>query len=367
MKILYVIESLGSGGKERRLIELLKVITQNPNYETQLIILSDKIDYKYINNLNIKIHILGRNFFKDKNIFAKYISIINNFKPDVTHFWDNIAILNLGIVNKLYKTPLINSFISTAPPNLSFFEKQFLLTYLTFPLSDFILTNSFAGFHYYKVPIKKGKVIYNGIDFRRFDNLTSKEIIRKKFNIKTKYVIGMVASFSHYKDYKTFNEVALKISRLRPDVTFIGIGDGSDRKDFISYNNNFPDLKDRILYPGKMTDVENIINVFDIAILLSTKGEGLSNAIMEYMFLKKPVIASKAGGNKELVIDNKTGFLIQNNNKDKIIEKIILLLNNNQIAKEIGIRGHNRIKKYFNLKKMVNEYEKIYQKMRKEQ
>jgi hypothetical protein len=47
MKILYVIESLGSGGKERRLIELLKVITQNPNYETQLIILSDKIDYKY--------------------------------------------------------------------------------------------------------------------------------------------------------------------------------------------------------------------------------------------------------------------------------------------------------------------------------
>ena len=58
-------------------------------------------------------------------------------------------------------------------------------------------------------------------------------------------------------------------------------------------------LKDKIIFLGKIANVENIINIFDIGILITNSkvhGEGVSNSIIEYMALGKPVIATRGGG-----------------------------------------------------------------------
>ena len=362
MKILFVIESLRAGGKERRLVELLRGLQHYHDFECELIILSEVIDYDYVYNLNIKIHIFGRNFFQDRKIIVKFVKAIRTFKPDIIHCWDNIAALHFGPIAKIYRMPFLNSSISAAPSRMPIYSKRLWATALTYPFSDIILANSKAGLISYRVPAKKGKVIHNGLDLERLKNLDSTSEIRKKYNIKTKYLVGMVASFSDFKDYRAFNEVAEKILGIRKDIAFIGAGDGPNRKNFSDRMNR--KLQEYIIYPGKVSDIESLINLFDIGILLSTNGEGFPNAVMEYMALGKPVIATDGGGTKELVVDGVTGFLLKENNPDEIIEKILYLIDNPDVAMKMGEEGKKRIVTEFNLDKMTKKYVELYEQFR---
>jgi len=205
-------------------------------------------------------------------------------------------------------------------------------------------------------------VCYRLAFWKGLKNLDSTAEIRKKYNIKTKYLVGMVASFSDFKDYHTFNEVAEKIFKIRKDITFLGAGDGPNKKNFSDGIN--PEFQKHIIYPGKVSNIESLINLFDIGILLTNQkahGEGIPNAVMEYMALGKPVIATDAGGTKELVVDKVTGFLLKENNPDEIIEKILYLIDNLDVAMKMGEEGKKRIVAEFNLDKMTKKYVELYE------
>ena len=71
MKVLYVIDTLGSGGKERRLVELLKALLKRGEVEAQLVVMSDDIHYTEVFTLGIKVHKILRRTRKDLSVFGK--------------------------------------------------------------------------------------------------------------------------------------------------------------------------------------------------------------------------------------------------------------------------------------------------------
>jgi glycosyltransferase involved in cell wall biosynthesis len=223
--------------------------------------------------------------------------------------------------------------------------------------SDYILSNSYAGLRSYNAPEVKSICIHNGFDFDRIKNILDPEYIKAKHNITSKNTVGMVARFSKRKDYETYIESAKDILKKRNDVTFLAIGDGETLQccmDLVPL-----EYKENIRFLGKQTDVESIINIFDIGVLVSHE-EGISNSIMEYMALAKPVIATKHGGNDEIVIENETGFLIGTKDVRSLSEKIEYLLDNKEIAKAMGRAGKERLKKEFSLEKMTEAYINLY-------
>lgn len=357
MRILFIIDSLRSGGKERRLVQLLKGLKERNFLDAEIIVLNKNIHYKEVFELEIPIHYLKRNFFRDIKIFSRFYRICKNFKPDIVHCWDDISAFHFAPLCKLKGIKFISSMISAAPPMLSIFSKYYIANALSYPFSDVILSNSAAGLKSFRVPRKKSKFIHNGFDFRRIENLQPPITIKDNFGIKSKFVIGMVASFSEKKDHDTLIEAGLLIVQNRDDVCFVAVGAGVNltkihRKIGDNNNGNF-------IFTGKQKDVESIINIFDIGVL-STFTEGISNSIMEYMALKKPVIATKGGGTSELVIDGETGFLIEPKNPGQLAEKIEYLLLNPEIALRMGNKGKERIVREFNLKKMVDETYNLY-------
>ncbi len=117
-----------------------------------------------------------------------------------------------------------------------------------------------------------------------------------------------------------------------------------------------------VIFTGKQTDVYDIINIFDIAVL-STFTEGISNSIVEYMALGKAVVATDGGGTKELIVDNETGFIIPQQSPTVLADKIEILLNNPNLRETMGRKGKQRIIDEFNLDKMVNAHVKLYNKL----
>ncbi len=357
MRILFVIESLTSGGKERRLISLIKGLSYKEDIEMEIIVLSKTVHYEEIYELGIKIHFFKRNIKKDLGIFSKFNKRLKTFKPDIVHCWDTIAAFHFAPICKFKGIPFINSMISTAPPLVPIFTKIFFYNVISYPFSDIILTNSKAGLYSYRVPKRKGRCIYNGFDFSRKKIKLSPDTIRTNFDITTEHIVGMTGQFYDRKDYKTFVEAAQHVLKDRKDVTFVAIGGGPNLE---RIKNSVSDESIKYFkFVGKQDDVESIVNTFTIGVL-ATYTEGISNAIMEYMIFGKPVIATDGGGTKELVIHDENGFLVEQQNAEQLAEKIIYLLDNPIIAAEMGKKGKQRIEKDFTIDKMITTFLELY-------
>ncbi|MCD4698877.1 MAG: glycosyltransferase [Bacteroidales bacterium] len=358
MKILFFIESLRSGGKERRLVELIKGLKDYPGIECELVLTRKEIHYKDIFSTGIKIHYIVRKYIKkDPRLFFKLFKIAKKYKPDIIHVWGNMVAIYAIPAKTLLKTPMINNQITDAPDRVN---GGLLSHQVSFPFSNILVANSKAGLKSYNAPLNKSRVIHNGFDFKRIENLEDKKITRAKFEIKTNNVVGMVASFSNLKDYKTYIIVAKQVLRKNDDVTFLCIGSGDDS----SFRKLVkPEYEEKVKFLGRQENVESIMNICNIGVL-STFTEGISNSIMEFMALGKPVIATDGGGTKELVEHDKTGFLIEYKNVNSLYEKILFLIENRKIAEEMGEKGKAVIRNKFSIDRMVDsfifEYKKVH-------
>ena len=360
MKILFFIDSLRSGGKERRLTELMKVLVNQENIEFEVVVMSEELHYKEILDLGISIHYLIRKTKKDISVFTKFYNLCKSYKPDIVHCWDSMTAIYSIPACKILNIKLINGQITDALGDLRISNKPRLRSLITFPLSDLIIGNSEKGLEMYKAPVNKSVCIYNGFNFLRVTNIVSSETIRKYLNINTKYLIGMVASFSVNKDYETYFKAAELLLAKRNDITFLAIGDKTDSefcRSLISDN-----VKANIRLLGPRSDVESLVNAMDICVL-STFTEGISNSILEYMALGKPVIATIGGGTNEIVQDKLSGFLISQSNPTELAEKTEILLNDPEMRSRMGKYAYDRIQDNFSIDAMVSQYIVEYQKL----
>ena len=91
MKIIHLIDSLRSGGKERQLVEVLKFFSQQEKITSNLVVMSDENHYTYIENLNIKTYKIIRKMKKDFSVFFKFYKIFKDSKPDIVHSWCSMS------------------------------------------------------------------------------------------------------------------------------------------------------------------------------------------------------------------------------------------------------------------------------------
>lgn len=361
IKVLHLIDSLRLGGKERQLVELLKGLSKHHDVISELGIMSRDIHYPDVYGLNIDIKFLIRKSRKDPRILAKLYKLCKESRPDIIHSWSLMTSVYAVPVTKSLGVKLINGMVRNAP-SLKFFDKAYIGLKLTCLLSDAVVANSDAGLKAYKVGASKGMCIHNGFDFERIKNLQVEEAIRKKFHIYGEKVVGMVGSFSHFKDYETFILSAQQILNKRKDVVFLAIG-GENQGDLEKYKRFVKGgYENKIIFIKKQRAVESIINLFDIGIL-STHTEGISNSIMEYMSLSKPVVATDCGGTKELVLDGKTGFLVPPSDSKSLSHRIVQLLDDVELAAKMGEESRRRIEEEFNLEKMTDTYVALYQRL----
>jgi glycosyltransferase involved in cell wall biosynthesis len=369
MKILFFIDGLIAGGKERRLLELMKGLKAQPDITFELAIMNKEIHYREVFNLGIKIHFVIRKSKKDLSVFGKLYRICKDFKPDVLHCWDSMTAVIAVLVCSILKIKLINGMVVNTPVKQDIFDKEWLRAQLTFPFSSMVVGNSNAGLRAYNAPKRKSLCIYNGLDFGRFKNLKDAERIYKEIfgdEVKKNFIVGMVAAFEKRKDYKTLIQAALQMISENYDIRFVLIGNGVDfdlMKEIVPAA-----FSDKIIFLGKRNDIEDIVNIFDVGILLTnTKihGEGISNSIMEYMASGKPVIATRGGGTNEIVINQVNGYLIDPDSADQLIEKIKILMEDQHLMQELGEKGRELAHEKFDLKIMTREYTTLYHKITK--
>ncbi len=354
MRILFLFDGLGRGGRERRFVQLVKGLNNAGYNDLYLINTRNILDYTEILNYNINYETMDR---KAIGFAVNFIRKLREIKPDIIQPWIDIsaAWANIAYYFCNPKPIYLSSFISDCDYSSHALWSKIVMRW-SYSLSPFVISNSIAGFKSYKVPKNKWRCIYNGFDFKRIDYFKDHDI-RREFNINTKFVVSMVARCSEEKDYPLYIKTALSILKKHNDVTFLGVGGGPKWDEYISL---IPDeFKNRLIFTGARNDVEAFYRCSDFTILCS-HGEGVSNSILESMAFGKTVIASNVGGTPEIIEDKVSGFLYEPGDGVHLTKLIELLLKNEMLMREMGVNSENRIRIKFSLEAATNNYIKIY-------
>ncbi len=148
--------------------------------------------------------------------------------------------------------------------------------------------------------------------------------------------------------------------KAMPDVTFYWAGDGPYRDKILAVLGKYDNFKwlGSLQYPDKVREYLTEIDVYALV-----SGIDMSPlTLQEAQLMKKPVVATNVGGIPEIMKDNETGFLVEKGDANGWIEKLSLLINDEQKRKTMGEEGRKFVEKNFNWSKIAKEFLDILEK-----
>jgi glycosyltransferase involved in cell wall biosynthesis len=167
-----------------------------------------------------------------------------------------------------------------------------------------------------------------------------------------------VARLSPEKGLDTLLAAAALAARKSPDVRFEVAGDGPL---FATLQQTAADLnlQQHVHFLGEVRDIPGLL-ARARAFVLPSRAEGISLTLLEAMASGLPVIATRVGGNPEVVADNETGLLIQADNPPALAEAILTMHGADGRRRLMGTAGRRRAVEYFDVRRMVSNYEQLY-------
>lgn len=230
--------------------------------------------------------------------------------------------------------------------------------------ADGVVPNSAAGCDLLRgrgIAPEKIRVIYNGLDP---DRLRVDEgrmwAIRRETGVPDGgKVVGILATLSPAKDHATFLRAAAVAALGDPALRFAIIGDGPLRGELRTQAGELG-LADKVTFFGFQREVADYIAACDLLVSSSRDNEGCSNSILEAMALGVPVIATDVGGNGELVMEGKTGYLVPVGDDVALAAAIGRACHDPARSGRLAAAARQMTETRFSLARMVADYEALY-------
>lgn len=198
---------------------------------------------------------------------------------------------------------------------------------------------------------RKIVTIHNGIDVDRFvpaPNFNRTEALAS-FGLPVEphlHFVTILANLRHeVKDHPTFLRAARQVHAAIPTARFVIAGEG-ELTDAMRHLAERLGIASSTFFAGRCTRVPELLAASDVCVL-SSKSEGFSNSILEYMAAARPVVVTDVGGAREAVSDGETGYIVSAEADEAMAGRILALLENPEQARLMGGRGKVRVQKQF--------------------
>jgi glycosyltransferase involved in cell wall biosynthesis len=210
----------------------------------------------------------------------------------------------------------------------------------------------------------KVRVVYNGLDLRRVTSVPEgkRSEIAKQLRLPTDgnvRFVTIVANFRHaVKDHPTFLRAARRVNDRLPNSCFVLAGEGELIEPMRRLAEELG-IADRTYFLGRCDRVGELLAISDVCVL-SSKFEGFSNSILEYMAARKPVVATKVGGAEEVIVEGETGYLVRSGDDCAMAERVMYLLQSPAEARDFGERGRRIVEEGFSCAAQLKNTEALY-------
>lgn len=205
----------------------------------------------------------------------------------------------------------------------------------------------------------KIRVVPNGVEKIDKISLEEKEKIKEELGIKSDEVVfGIFARVEKIKGHRFFIKAANRVIKEGHKAKFLVVGDGSEMGDIKERVKNYG-LEDNVIFTGYVKDTSKLLNIIDVNVI-SSHSEAMSLALLEAMSVGKPSIATKVGGNPQVIRNGETGILVNPADSSSLSEAMIKMIEDELFVKNLSENAENDYKEMYTAKIMVNNLEKIY-------
>lgn len=366
IKIAFVIDEIGErlGGTERQLLLLIKHMDKT-RFEPYLICLRGS--HRFASSFgSCPVHVIGFNSFYSPVDYLKLIVLSRFFRGkriDIvqTHLRDGniagtLAAWLAGAAN-IVSTRRNHGYWYTSS------ELVILKTLRRMTTSYIVNSNVIKRFlsEVEKIPSEKIEVIYNGVETSVFSSKSEdiKLSCRRALGIPDACLaVAIVANLRPVKAIDLFLRASAIVASRHSDASFLIAGEGPEREHLSSLASELG-IEDRVVFIGKRDDISTILSICSVGVL-SSRSEGLSNAIIEYMAMGLPVVCTDVGGNPELVEDGRNGFLVPVSDHVAMGKAILRILGSPELMKKMSKESFKKARDMFNLDRFVKRYEEYY-------
>jgi glycosyltransferase involved in cell wall biosynthesis len=346
---------MGIGGAQRHLLKLVPKL----NLNCFVISLMDRDAIgKKLEKKGVKIYYLGLTEKKLNFpiIFLRFIKVILKEKPDVIDSYLPHSNITARIFGRAFG---VKKIICSIRNDYSSEKSYNLLDRSTKHLVDLYIPNSKTLLPYLtqtnNISSKKITILPNGIDIKRiYDNIDLSVSIREELGLnRDNFLLVVVARLVKNKSIST---IIKAMKHVKKEMYLLIVGDGKLYNYLTSLTKKLH-LMDRIFFLGYRGDVFTIVNQSDLFILPSLK-EGMSNALLEAMALKKLCLVSDIPQNKVLIKDRSNGFLFETRNHIDLAKKINYIYDNRNFN-NLKEKAYETIMQKYNINKIAERYTKI--------
>lgn len=360
VKICYFIGSLKFGGAQKHLVDLINNLDKNI-FDVFLILGNDK-GY-FFDKLNIeKDHILHLNLRRYYDLsgligILKVVKYLWLNQIDIFHsylFECNVY----GAICRLFK-PKMRYLISIRNMNYTYSSRKIVSLKIASWVSNYVtvVCKKVGEFvvEREKINPSKIKVLYNSVDHLAY---SCSKVKKNGFQSDGAINIACVASLNYRKGHDYLLKALNLILKENKYVMLHLFGDGKQRNELEVIAREIG-VDKNVIFHGYVKDMADYLSGMDIFVLSSLE-EGMSNALLEAMSAGLPSVTTDVGGNAEVNIDGKTGFVVPSKDDTKLADSILKLVRDEALRMEMANNAHKRVFSFFSIDSMMKKYVKFY-------
>lgn len=371
-RVLHLIPSFNQGGSERQALQLVRLLVDEGSYEVQFACL-DKTGILFDEAVELGFQDppeFPLTSFYDANMviqLRRFVSYLKENRIDIvqTHdFYSNIfGIFGAAFAGVPFRIAAKRETGMRSPVQL-FTERR------AFGRANTVVANSQKVKDYLVasgVRESKVRVIYNGIDHLHYncDNVDRKAVLRDLGLPEGYRFVTIVANLrSPVKNHAMFLRAAATVAAEFPDAAFVLAGEGELLNEYKAIA-AMSDLDGRVHFLGRCSRVPELLAISDVCSLTS-RSEGFSNSIIEYMAAGRPVVATNVGGAAEAIVEGETGYLIESEDVESLADRLRILLSDRELASRMGSAGRRRVSELFSIEAQLENTLELYAKCRNE-
>lgn len=355
-----MVRALGLGGTERQLTEIARFLDRSRFTPYVGCLIADGLRKAEIDAAGVPLLTLPVSSFVGTSALRgawQLASFIRSHGIQVVHTFDVPMNLFGVIPARLAGTPVVLSsqraYRSLTPPT-----GRRLLRVID-RIVDGVVVNCEAMREHLRddegVPDERIHICYNGIDTTVYTPGPEP----RPAPLDTGTVIGVLCALRPEKGLNTLLEGFAIVQRESPDVRLAIVGSGSEEQPLKELASSLGISRQCHFEPGTR-DVARWLRCMDIFVLPSLS-EALSNSLMEAMACGCCPVASRVGGNPELVIPGRTGLLFEAGSADNLATQLRILLRNPQLRRQYGEASAKRVAREFTHHAAAKRMGEIYE------
>jgi sugar transferase (PEP-CTERM/EpsH1 system associated) len=365
VRILHVMDSLGNGGLENGVLNLIKHMDAGQFEHFICTVRAQGVNAERLNNERVRLVHLGKRMGSHFQ-FLGLRRAIRESRPDIVHSrnWGAIeAVIAARLAGSCAVIHSEHGFEAGAAASEPW--RRVAFRRLAFELADGVLcvSRQLRDFHARSTafPARRIKVIHNGVDSRRFcPDPAARARVRRELEIgENEFCIGCVGNLVPVKDHRTLLQALEELGEAAKGWHMLVAGEGPERPKLEAAACELSQRWTRISFLGTSLNVPELLNSFDVYVLPSLN-EGISNSLLEAMATGLPVIASDAGGNPEVVEDGISGLIFPAGDVTRLAEQLLRLQARDPFRVELGSAARRRVREEFSIDSMVQNYERLY-------